>query len=88
MPAMSATDPFVDRGGNDMFLIDRSCGEVLCNKCCPDKMPLPQYGLDNPERVCTACAPVATSVTMSFSPDHVCVSCSISSVKMLNKRNF
>lgn len=33
-------------------------------------MPLPQYGLDNPERVCTACVPVATSVTMSFSSDH------------------
>ncbi|XP_002130083.2 uncharacterized protein LOC100186391 isoform X1 [Ciona intestinalis] len=46
----------------------RSCGLVLCNKCCSEKLPLPQFGSELADRVCSACFPIASCVTMSFSP--------------------
>jgi len=44
----------------------RACGEIFCNKCCNQKVPLPQFGLET-ERVCNQCYPVASCVTMSHS---------------------
>ncbi|KAJ8318470.1 hypothetical protein KUTeg_003561 [Tegillarca granosa] len=29
----------------------RQCGHVFCNKCCKERIPLPQLGIDDPERV-------------------------------------
>ncbi|XP_072051017.1 uncharacterized protein [Amphiura filiformis] len=45
----------------------RQCGLVLCSKCCKEKVPLPQLGFDEPERVCDACLPVAELITKSRS---------------------
>ncbi|KAJ8318472.1 hypothetical protein KUTeg_003563 [Tegillarca granosa] len=28
----------------------RQCGHVFCNKCCKERIPLPQLGIDDPER--------------------------------------
>ena len=33
----------------------RSCGRVFCNKCSPNQVSLPRYGLDKPVRVCNRC---------------------------------
>ncbi|WAQ96335.1 ZFY21-like protein [Mya arenaria] len=43
----------------------RQCGLVVCNKCCNEKVPLPQLGIEEPERVCEACRPVTSAVTKS-----------------------
>ncbi|XP_052768361.1 uncharacterized protein LOC128208792 isoform X2 [Mya arenaria] len=45
----------------------RQCGLVVCNKCCNEKVPLPQLGIEEPERVCEACRPVTSAVTKSRS---------------------
>lgn len=45
----------------------RQCGLVVCNKCCNEKVPLPQLGIDEPERVCESCKPVTAAVTRSRS---------------------
>ncbi|XP_050391761.1 zinc finger FYVE domain-containing protein 26 isoform X1 [Patella vulgata] len=45
----------------------RHCGRVLCNKCCKDKIALPQLGIDEKERVCDWCKPIAELVSMSRS---------------------
>jgi len=44
----------------------RSCGGIFCNKCCLEKVPLPQFSLDT-ERVCNRCLPIVSCVTMSHS---------------------
>lgn len=46
----------------------RQCGQVFCSKCCKTNVPLPQLGLENPERVCDGCLPVVELVTKSKSP--------------------
>ncbi|KAL3877703.1 hypothetical protein ACJMK2_035369 [Sinanodonta woodiana] len=46
----------------------RQCGNVRCNKCCSEKIPLPQMGINTPERVCDVCRPVTELVTKSRSP--------------------
>lgn len=46
----------------------RQCGNVFCSKCCNEKMPLPQLGLEDPERVCEYCRPVTEFITKSWSP--------------------
>jgi len=33
----------------------RSCGRVFCNRCSPNQVPLPRYGMDKPVRVCNRC---------------------------------
>jgi len=33
----------------------RACGKVFCSKCSSQFMPLPQFGLDRPVRVCNRC---------------------------------
>ncbi|PIK60424.1 putative ARM REPEAT PROTEIN INTERACTING WITH ABF2 [Apostichopus japonicus] len=45
----------------------RQCGQVFCSKCCKVNVPLPQLGLENPERVCDGCLPVVELVTKSWS---------------------
>lgn len=45
----------------------RQCGLVVCNKCCNEKIPLPQLGIDEPERICESCRPVTAAVTKSRS---------------------
>ncbi|KAK3749912.1 hypothetical protein QZH41_017358, partial [Actinostola sp. cb2023] len=45
----------------------RQCGKVLCNKCCSEKVPLPQMGFEDPERVCDYCLPVTSLITKSRS---------------------
>ncbi|XP_013394476.1 arrestin domain-containing protein A-like, partial [Lingula anatina] len=45
----------------------RQCGRVLCSKCCSQKVPLPQLGLPDPERVCEVCKPVTECITKSRS---------------------
>ncbi|XP_064609999.1 uncharacterized protein LOC135473959 [Liolophura sinensis] len=45
----------------------RVCGKVLCNKCCKEKIPLPQLGLSEPERVCDGCRDVTQFVTQAYS---------------------
>ncbi|XP_076453728.1 uncharacterized protein LOC143288930 [Babylonia areolata] len=45
----------------------RQCGLVFCNKCCKEKVPLPQLACEEPERVCELCRPVAELVTKSRS---------------------
>ncbi|XP_072165513.1 uncharacterized protein [Diadema setosum] len=45
----------------------RMCGRVLCSKCCKEKVPLPQLGLQDPERVCDLCLPVTELVTKARS---------------------
>nr|XP_022319634.1 uncharacterized protein LOC111122274 [Crassostrea virginica] len=46
----------------------RQCGNVFCSKCCNEKIPLPQLGIEEPERVCESCRPVTEFVTKSMSP--------------------
>lgn len=46
----------------------RQCGRILCNKCCKEKVPLPQLGVEEPEKVCESCRPVVEMVTKSRSP--------------------
>ncbi|CAH1795057.1 unnamed protein product [Owenia fusiformis] len=46
----------------------RQCGRVLCSKCCYAKMPLPQLGYGDAERVCDFCKPVCELVTKARSP--------------------
>ncbi|XP_064638782.1 uncharacterized protein LOC135494590 isoform X2 [Lineus longissimus] len=46
----------------------RQCGKILCSKCCKEKVPLPQLGLEEPERICEICRPVTEMVTKSYSP--------------------
>ncbi|XP_033127379.1 zinc finger FYVE domain-containing protein 26-like [Anneissia japonica] len=45
----------------------RQCGRVLCSKCCKEKVPLPQLGFEEPERVCDYCLPITELVTKSRS---------------------
>ncbi|XP_048579492.1 uncharacterized protein LOC5521723 isoform X2 [Nematostella vectensis] len=45
----------------------RQCGRVLCNKCCNEKVPLPQMGFEDPERICDYCLPVTSLITKSRS---------------------
>lgn len=45
----------------------RQCGHVFCNKCCKERIPLPQLGIDDPERVCESCRPITELVTKSRS---------------------
>lgn len=33
----------------------RNCGKIFCYKCCSEKMPLPHFGMNEPERVCGNC---------------------------------
>ncbi|XP_048764095.2 uncharacterized protein LOC125672056 [Ostrea edulis] len=46
----------------------RQCGNVFCSKCCNEKIPLPQLGIEDPERVCESCRPVTEFITKSRSP--------------------
>jgi len=58
----------------------RSCGGIFCNKCCLEKVPLPQFCLET-ERVCNRCLPIVSCVTMSHSHNpefHVQSACGIS----------
>lgn len=45
----------------------RMCGRILCSKCCKEKIPLPQLGCEEPERVCEICRPVTECMTKSRS---------------------
>ncbi|CAH3018374.1 unnamed protein product [Porites evermanni] len=45
----------------------RQCGRVLCSKCCNEKVPLPQLGFEEPERICNNCLEVTSLVTKSRS---------------------
>ncbi|XP_053393057.1 uncharacterized protein LOC123562323 [Mercenaria mercenaria] len=45
----------------------RQCGLVVCNKCCNEKIPLPQLGIEEPEKICESCRPVTAAVTRSRS---------------------
>ncbi|RUS81360.1 hypothetical protein EGW08_010892, partial [Elysia chlorotica] len=45
----------------------RMCGAVRCSKCCYEKIPLPQLGLAEPERVCEDCRDVCATVTRARS---------------------
>ncbi|CAG5128669.1 unnamed protein product [Candidula unifasciata] len=45
----------------------RMCGAVRCAQCCSQKIPLPQLGLEEAERVCHACKTVAELVTKARS---------------------
>lgn len=45
----------------------RQCGLVFCNKCCKEKVPLPQLSCEEPERLCELCRPVAELITKSRS---------------------
>ncbi|GFO39403.1 lateral signaling target protein 2-like protein [Plakobranchus ocellatus] len=45
----------------------RMCGAVRCSKCCYEKIPLPQLGLQEPERVCEDCREVCGTVTRTRS---------------------
>ena len=53
----SATPPRYQLYGliRDMFCICRACGQVFCRDCTKQKIPLPQFGYMNPERVCENC---------------------------------
>lgn len=53
----SATPPRYQLYGliRDMFYIRRACGQVFCRDCTKQKIPLPQFGYMNPERVCENC---------------------------------
>jgi len=33
----------------------RSCGRVFCQRCSPNQVPLPRYGMEKPVRVCNRC---------------------------------
>ncbi|KFM65387.1 hypothetical protein X975_15478, partial [Stegodyphus mimosarum] len=33
----------------------RNCGKIFCSKCCSEKMCLPHFGLNDPEKVCNNC---------------------------------
>ncbi|XP_067671415.1 uncharacterized protein [Haliotis asinina] len=48
----------------------RQCGRVLCKKCCNERIPLPQLGIEEPERVCDDCAPVTQLITKARSQMH------------------
>lgn len=43
----------------------RNCGRVFCNKCCYEKIPLPQFGLDELQKVCTTCRPISELIAKS-----------------------
>ncbi|KAH9494432.1 hypothetical protein Btru_022137 [Bulinus truncatus] len=45
----------------------RMCGAVRCGKCCKEKIPLPQLGIEEAERVCDSCRTVTELVTKSRS---------------------
>ncbi|XP_041364156.1 uncharacterized protein LOC121379573 [Gigantopelta aegis] len=45
----------------------RQCGRVLCSKCCHEKIPMPQLGVEESERVCESCRPITELVTKSRS---------------------
>lgn len=45
----------------------RMCGAVRCAKCCFEKIPLPQLGLEEAERVCEDCRDVCGTVTRARS---------------------
>lgn len=32
-----------------------NCGEIFCASCCDGALPLPEFGLDTPQRVCKSC---------------------------------
>ncbi|XP_039274084.2 uncharacterized protein LOC120348043 isoform X1 [Styela clava] len=65
----------------------RCCGLVLCSKCCSNRVPVPQYMIDTPERVCNACLPVVSSVTMSHSNDHEFHERAVSSLELICRDN-
>lgn len=46
----------------------RQCGKILCGKCCKDKIPLPQLGIDVSERVCSSCFSIVDLISKSRSP--------------------
>lgn len=45
----------------------RMCGRILCSKCCKEKVPLPQLGCEELERVCEICRPVTEYMIKSRS---------------------
>jgi len=45
----------------------RVCGAVRCAKCCNEKIPLPQLGIEEAERVCDSCKGVTEFVTKARS---------------------
>lgn len=45
----------------------RDCGKVLCAKCCFEKIILPQYGEEEPTRVCNACFPITNMIAQARS---------------------
>ncbi|XP_028392920.1 uncharacterized protein LOC114517414 [Dendronephthya gigantea] len=45
----------------------RVCGKVLCAKCCFEKIILPQYGEEEPTRVCNACFPISNMIAKARS---------------------
>ncbi|CAL1540232.1 unnamed protein product [Lymnaea stagnalis] len=45
----------------------RMCGAVRCSKCCGNKIPLPQLGIEEAERVCESCRTVAELIAKSRS---------------------
>ena len=40
---------------NNNSCIFRACGQVFCSECSKQRIPLPQFGYMNPERVCENC---------------------------------
>ena len=38
-----------------LFHICRNCGLVFCNRCSGHSVPLPQFGMERPVRVCNRC---------------------------------
>jgi len=45
----------------------RVCGAVRCAKCCKEKIPLPQLGIEEGERVCESCRPATEYITKARS---------------------
>lgn len=43
----------------------RNCGRVLCSKCCNEKVPLPQFEMNEAQKTCSVCRPIAELIAKS-----------------------
>ncbi|GFY63756.1 putative 1-phosphatidylinositol 3-phosphate 5-kinase [Trichonephila inaurata madagascariensis] len=47
----------------------RNCGKIFCNKCCLEKIPLPHFGINEPEKVCNNCKLIVELMNKTKSSD-------------------
>ncbi|KAG8191307.1 hypothetical protein JTE90_006059 [Oedothorax gibbosus] len=47
----------------------RNCGKIFCSKCCVEKIPLPHFGTEEPDKVCNNCKLIVELMIKAKSQD-------------------